>query len=76
MPIYEFSCNDCSQKFEKLIMRKGQKILCPECSGDQVKKLISSCNFGSSDGTVQPASTNSCSSCTATSCSSCSSGGP
>lgn len=76
MPIYEFSCNQCGERFEKLVLRQGQKILCPGCSGEQVQKLISACNFGSSDGTVQAASnTSSCSSCTASSCASCSSGG-
>ncbi len=75
MPIYEYLCNDCGVKFEKLVMRQAQQIVCPGCSGAEVKRLISACNFGSSDGSVQPASQSSCSSCTATSCSSCSSGG-
>jgi len=75
MPIYEFSCNDCGRTFEKFVRKQGQEIVCPGCSGGKVRRMISACNFGSSDGSVQPASQSSCSSCTASSCSSCSGGG-
>ncbi len=76
MPIYEYACSDCGLKFEKLVMRQNQEINCPDCSKANVKRLMSACNFGSSDGSVQPAvSQSSCSSCTSTNCSSCSSGG-
>jgi len=74
MPIYEYACNDCGRKFEKLVLRQGQKIQCPGCSQENLRRLVSSCNFGSSDGSVQASSQSSCSSCTATSCSSCSGG--
>lgn len=40
MPIYEFECKDCSNKFEELT--KGQeKICCPQCNSCNLKKLIS-----------------------------------
>lgn len=71
MPIYEYVCKDCDLKFEKLVMRTGQEVHCPDCSHANVQKLISACNFGSSDGSVQASSSNNCSSCTASSCTSC-----
>ena len=30
MPIFEYLCDDCGTKFEKLI-RNGDKVLCPSC---------------------------------------------
>ncbi|MFH1415387.1 MAG: zinc ribbon domain-containing protein [Elusimicrobiota bacterium] len=41
MPIYEFKCNRCSKKFEFLVMAgKEEKIACPECNSEDIKKLI------------------------------------
>ncbi|MGH9559593.1 MAG: FmdB family zinc ribbon protein [Bryobacteraceae bacterium] len=31
MPIFEYSCDDCGTKFEKLVRRAGDRVLCPEC---------------------------------------------
>ena len=74
MPIYEFFCQSCDHKFEKLLIRRDAEIHCPECDDADVKRLISVCSFGSSDGTVQAAGTSDCSSCSATSCNSCGGG--
>ena len=30
MPIFEYQCDDCGTKFEKLV-RRDEKILCPQC---------------------------------------------
>jgi putative FmdB family regulatory protein len=30
MPIFEYLCEDCGTKFEKLV-RNGDKVLCPSC---------------------------------------------
>lgn len=71
MPIFEYRCSSCDRKFEKLVLRKDTAIHCPYCRGGEVQRLISACNFGSSDGSVRSASESSCSGCSATSCSSC-----
>jgi putative FmdB family regulatory protein len=36
MPIYEFKCESCGNKFEKLLRRSGEteQLACPSC-GDQ-----------------------------------------
>ena len=48
MPIFEFECKDCSNKFEALT--KGQeKICCPQCNSCNLKKLISACGTISDD---------------------------
>ena len=31
MPIYEYVCNDCQSRYEKLVMSNGSAIACPKC---------------------------------------------
>jgi putative FmdB family regulatory protein len=31
MPIFEYRCDDCDTKFEKLVRRGDEKVLCPQC---------------------------------------------
>ncbi|MCX7832204.1 MAG: zinc ribbon domain-containing protein [Actinobacteria bacterium] len=64
MPIYEYRCLKCNCKFEKLVI-KEEKVVCPHCESDDVKKLISS--FSSPNA----ASGSACASCTVSSCSGC-----
>ena len=41
MPIYEYECEKCGRKTEKLIRKAGDALRsCPECGGD-VERLIS-----------------------------------
>lgn len=64
MPIYEYKCENCGKKFEKLIY-SDEKIECPKCGSEKVKKLISLfMTSGISSGS-------SCSSCSGGSCNSC-----
>ena len=71
MPIYEYSCKACGEKFEQLVMSSGEQVRCPECGSADVDKLISSFRkLGSSEEGGGSAS--SCSGCTATSCEGCS----
>ena len=53
MPIYEYSCEKCGSNFEKLVFAGDkEKITCPCCNSDQVKKMVSCVSFmgGSSIG--------------------------
>lgn len=49
MPIYEFRCQKCNKEFENLLSSSSNDALnevkCPECSSDQVKKIISSSSY-------------------------------
>lgn len=43
MPIYEYQCQACGHKFEKLIRSQRELPLdCPECGKKKLKKLFSS----------------------------------
>lgn len=43
MPIYEYQCRACDAQFQSLIMKSEEEesLVCPECSGRKLKKLIS-----------------------------------
>jgi len=32
MPIYEYVCNDCGERYEQIVMSKSQTIACPKCA--------------------------------------------
>lgn len=60
MPIYEYKCQKCNHKFEKLLFDK-QRIHCPKCGSINVKKLIS--NFNASKTPGHSCDMGSCPSC-------------
>jgi putative FmdB family regulatory protein len=31
MPIYEYVCDDCGERYERIVMSQRQKITCPKC---------------------------------------------
>ena len=43
MPIYEYTCKKCENKFEKLVrsMSSTEAILCPECGSKQTERELS-----------------------------------
>jgi putative FmdB family regulatory protein len=48
MPIYEYRCEDCGHRFEKLVFtNKDADPRCPECDSARVDKLMSA-------GSVRP----------------------
>ena len=58
MPIFEYQCKDCSNKYEiyHKSLSSSEKIECPSCGSENSKKLFSS--FAAS---VEPAAGSSCS---------------
>ena len=40
MPLYEYTCRDCKNEFE-LLVRDGEKPVCPTCEGGKLDKLMS-----------------------------------
>lgn len=44
MPIYEYRCQGCGQRFEKLVLtidRDPEGLACPQCDSLEVRRLIS-----------------------------------
>ena len=41
MPIYEYSCASCGEKFEVLHRTADQQAKCPACGSGEVERLLS-----------------------------------
>jgi putative FmdB family regulatory protein len=70
MPIYEFICRECGERFEELVRSgKEEDVQCCRCSSRDIQRLLSGFAFKSDSGNSGAGS--SCGSCTRGSCSSC-----
>ncbi len=71
MPIYEFTCDQCQERFEELVSAsEAGGVTCPACGCAEVTRVFSSFAFKSDSG-VGAAAGSGCSSCSQTSCSTC-----
>ncbi|MCL2144278.1 MAG: zinc ribbon domain-containing protein [Endomicrobia bacterium] len=50
MPIFEFICDKCKEKFETLVLNSGEKIECPKCKSNEVIKQFSTFSQNSKTG--------------------------
>jgi putative FmdB family regulatory protein len=43
MPMYEYRCRECGERFEEIrsVSDSDQGVLCPRCAGGAVEKLFS-----------------------------------
>ncbi len=74
MPIFEFRCKRCCNKFEELILKNSDlnDIKCPKCASKDVEKLISVFGFRSTGSNGEGVSTgSSCTGCQRTTCAGC-----
>ena len=76
MPIYEYECCRCSEKFERLVFRSDEPVNCPKCESSEVCRQMSVCGFksGGDKGAASSrigSSASSCAGCSGGSCSSC-----
>ncbi|MFP5213516.1 MAG: FmdB family zinc ribbon protein [Acidobacteriota bacterium] len=78
MPIYEYECCKCCEKFETLVFRSDEAVNCPKCDSTEVCRVMSVCGFksggdkgaaSSRGGSVSAGS--SCAGCSGGSCSTC-----
>jgi putative FmdB family regulatory protein len=76
MPIYEYECCKCCEKFEKLVFRSDEGVSCPKCDSEEVQKVLSVFGFksGGDKGAASSrmgSGASSCAGCHSSSCSSC-----
>lgn len=52
MPIYEYTCKDCSRTFARLqkVGADSNGITCPTCQSDKVERQVSTFSGGTGDG--------------------------
>ena len=41
MPIYEYICEDCDTRFERIVLNKQQEIACPKCASKKAAIQLS-----------------------------------
>lgn len=41
MPIFEYACESCGHKFEKLLLNTNVEVACPTCTSTSLRKLFS-----------------------------------
>lgn len=72
MPIYEYVCLDCGQRFEALRMIKDADSTanCVRCDSKHTSRMIS-LFYAQSGGRVVAGASSGCSSCSAGSCAGC-----
>jgi len=42
MPMYEYVCEKCGEKFEKLVLSPATRIACPRCGSTACERIYSS----------------------------------
>ena len=57
MPIYEYECSACGNRFEELVYSsaEGDTPKCPKCASEEVNRAISSFATMGSSGNAAPA---------------------
>jgi putative FmdB family regulatory protein len=41
MPLFEYTCQDCGSRFEKLVRKTGDEVACPSCGTARVARELS-----------------------------------
>ena len=59
MPIYEYICEDCQTKFEKIVINKQQEISCPKCASKKATIQLSVFAAAGSGGSSAPSGSSS-----------------
>jgi len=60
MPIYEYVCEDCDTRFERIVLNKQQEIACPNCASEKASIQLSVfATPGNGNGTATKSSTSS-----------------
>jgi len=73
MPLYEYICQDCGNRFDALRSYKDadQPISCSVCASQQTKRALSVFNAHSSGRVIAGNNQGSCAGCSGGTCSSC-----
>jgi len=72
MPIYEYKCHDCDERFELMrrMMEADSPIICQNCHSASTSRLLSLFNAQSS-GRIVAGGQSSCTSCSSNACATC-----
>lgn len=69
MPIYEYVCDDCQERYERIVMSSTQSIECPKCASKRHTLQLSVFSAGkTSNGSSASSSSSGGCACTPTTC--------
>lgn len=72
MPIYEFECRPCDERFELLIsISKVDEAKCPHCGSDKVRRVMSTFASRTSGECSHDHGSGGCAGCASGHCGSC-----
>jgi len=71
MPIFEYMCSSCGQRFEAFVRSSDQEISCPKCGGKELNKVFSTFAVSSKGESSSSCADGSCSLNYPTSCPTC-----
>ncbi|MBI2844685.1 MAG: zinc ribbon domain-containing protein [Armatimonadetes bacterium] len=72
MPIYEFRCDSCNKKFDRLCrMGENDGAVCPNCGGKASRIFSTFYSMSASSGGSSARQGSSCSGCTSSNCATC-----
>ena len=71
MPIFEYECKKCNEKFEFLMLKKDECVECPKCSSNDVQKVFSVFGFTGGDYTCASSGSSKCGGCSSHNCTTC-----
>ena len=60
MPIYEYRCDDCDARFEKIVLREPDVVECPDCAGRKTQRLISAFAVARQDTSIGASEAGAC----------------
>jgi len=77
MPIFEYECCSCCEKFEIIVFRSDEAVTCPKCDGSDVQRVMSVFGFksggekGAASSRMGSGAGSSCAGCHGGSCATC-----
>ncbi|HHE46575.1 MAG TPA: zinc ribbon domain-containing protein [Bacteroidetes bacterium] len=73
MPIYDFICRKCGEKFDRLVSFDWESagLACPKCGSEELEKAVSRVGYSGGDKFATSAAS-SCPTCSTGTCSTCS----
>jgi putative FmdB family regulatory protein len=54
MPLYEYACDACGRRFERLVRTFREEVACPACGSASVEKLLSTFAMAGGGGPGEP----------------------
>jgi putative FmdB family regulatory protein len=69
MPIYEYVCDDCKARFERLVLTRSEEIACPKCTSRRYTLQFSTfAARGTSSSGASPSEGSASCACTPSTC--------